>query len=147
MSKKVRFKMCGKVEFVRWLICSLSLWMVSLRACGADVFVLWEVQQLWWKLRKTMSRVARRFIFVPKIPIWVYFGGPWNGECWCILWTFGQFYRQMIYFITIWYTYFVVLWYISPVLKYCSKKIWQPLAAVVVVSSWKLVAVLLEGSC
>jgi hypothetical protein len=23
--------------------------------------------------------------FKPKIPIWGYFGGPWNGKCWCIL--------------------------------------------------------------
>jgi hypothetical protein len=31
------------------------------------------------------SRVARLFIFEPKIPIWVDFGGPWNGKCWYIL--------------------------------------------------------------
>jgi hypothetical protein len=23
--------------------------------------------------------------FVPRIPIWVNFGGPWNGKCWYIL--------------------------------------------------------------
>jgi hypothetical protein len=27
-------------------------------------------------------RAARWFILRPKIPIWVYFGGPWNGKCW-----------------------------------------------------------------
>jgi hypothetical protein len=27
------------------------------------------------------SRVARWFIFKPKIAIWVNFGGPWNGKC------------------------------------------------------------------
>jgi hypothetical protein len=27
------------------------------------------------------SRVARRFILRPKIPIRVYFGGPWDGKC------------------------------------------------------------------
>jgi hypothetical protein len=31
------------------------------------------------------SRVARWFIFKPKIPIWVYFGGPWYGKCWYFL--------------------------------------------------------------
>jgi hypothetical protein len=29
-------------------------------------------------------RVARWFIFKPKIPILVNFGGPWNGKCWYI---------------------------------------------------------------
>jgi hypothetical protein len=28
------------------------------------------------------TRVSRWFIFIPKISIWVYFGGPWNGKCW-----------------------------------------------------------------
>jgi hypothetical protein len=30
-------------------------------------------------------RVARWFVFKPKIPIWVNFGGPLNGKCWYIL--------------------------------------------------------------
>jgi hypothetical protein len=29
--------------------------------------------------RINCARVARWFIFKPKIPIWVNFGGPWNG--------------------------------------------------------------------
>jgi hypothetical protein len=31
------------------------------------------------------TRVARWFVFKPKIPIWVKFGGPWNGKGWYIL--------------------------------------------------------------
>jgi hypothetical protein len=31
------------------------------------------------------GRVARWFVFKPKIPIWVNFGGPCNGKCWYIL--------------------------------------------------------------
>jgi hypothetical protein len=31
------------------------------------------------------TRVARWFIFIPNIPIWVNFGGPWNGKCWHVL--------------------------------------------------------------
>jgi hypothetical protein len=27
------------------------------------------------------NRVARWFIFEPKIPIWVHCGGPWKGKC------------------------------------------------------------------
>jgi hypothetical protein len=34
-------------------------------------------------------RVARWYIFKPKIPTWVNFGGPWNGKGWYILWPFG----------------------------------------------------------
>jgi hypothetical protein len=34
-------------------------------------------------------------ICIPKIPIWVNFGGPWNGKCWYILWP-------LAYFVTIW---------------------------------------------
>jgi hypothetical protein len=31
-------------------------------------------------LVKEKFRVARWYIFIPKIPIWVYFGEPWNGK-------------------------------------------------------------------
>jgi hypothetical protein len=31
------------------------------------------------------TRVARRYIFMPKLPIWIYFGGSWNGKRWYIL--------------------------------------------------------------
>jgi hypothetical protein len=37
---------------------------------------------------------ARWFIFIPKILVWVYFGGPWNGKCWHILWQIGKSYSQ-----------------------------------------------------
>jgi hypothetical protein len=41
-------------------------------------------------------RVARWFIFKPKIPIWVNFGGPWNGKCWYILGPYGIFYSHLL---------------------------------------------------
>jgi hypothetical protein len=34
-------------------------------------------------------RVARWYIFKPKIPIWVHFESPWTGKVWLILWPFG----------------------------------------------------------
>jgi hypothetical protein len=39
-----------------------------------------------WKNRPKCcpTRVARWFILKPKIHIWVQFGGPWNGKCWCM---------------------------------------------------------------
>jgi hypothetical protein len=39
--------------------------------------------------------VARCFIFSQKIPIWEYFGGPWNGKCCYIFWLFGIFYAPL----------------------------------------------------
>jgi hypothetical protein len=49
-------------------------------------------------------RVARWYVFKPKIPIWVNIGGPWNGKVWYtysvdiwnILWTFGIFYGRLV---------------------------------------------------
>jgi hypothetical protein len=38
-----------------------------------------------WCPRKTnclMNRVARWYVFKPKIQIWVNFGGPWNEKSW-----------------------------------------------------------------
>jgi hypothetical protein len=59
-------------------------------------------------------RVARWFLFRPKIPIWVYFGGPWNGKFWyiCIFWSFGIFYDHWVYFWA--FVNSVVIWYIFP---------------------------------
>jgi hypothetical protein len=37
-------------------------------------------------------------IFLPKIPIWVYFGGPWNGKCWYISGPFGKPCCYLVYF-------------------------------------------------
>jgi hypothetical protein len=71
-------------------------------------------------------RVARWFVFKPKIPIWVNFGGTWIGKCLYILWPLGISYGDLGYFMTIWYilysfgtfcihwVHFVFLWYIFP---------------------------------
>jgi hypothetical protein len=50
-------------------------------------------------------------IFKPEIPIWVNFGGPWNGIGWyflwpfgiCILRPFGTFYGHFVILVAIWY--------------------------------------------
>jgi hypothetical protein len=64
-------------------------------------------------------KVARCYSFIPKIPIWVYFGGPWNGKC-------------LEYFTVIWYifghlVYFKVILYNTPVWYVFPRKIWQHL--------------------
>jgi hypothetical protein len=62
-------------------------------------------------------RVARRHIFKPKIPIWVNFGGSYNGRCW-------------LYFMEIWSIlrpfgilcgFYHHLMYLFPVLVCCAK--------------------------
>jgi hypothetical protein len=72
-----------------------------------------------------MPRVARWFLFKPKLPIWVNFGGPQIGKCWYILWPFGIYYWHLGCFMTIWYILcsfgtFFRSWYHVP------RKIWQP---------------------
>jgi hypothetical protein len=47
--------------------------------------------------------VARWHIFKPKIQIWVNFERPFNGRCWYILWPFGLFQSQLVYFVAIWF--------------------------------------------
>jgi hypothetical protein len=65
-----------------------------------------------------------RYIFKPKIKIWINFGGSCNPRSWYILWTFGIFYGHLVYFMDIWYilwtfgifyghlVYFMDIWYI-----------------------------------
>jgi hypothetical protein len=60
--------------------------------------------------------------FIPKIPVAVYFVGPWNGKCWYI-WhiklPFGVFCCDLEYFVAIWYMY-------SGFGMFQQEKIWQP---------------------
>jgi hypothetical protein len=67
------------------------------------------------------ARVARWFVFKPKIPIWEKISGSWIGSCRYILWTFGTFYGHLGYFMTIWY---IVCSFgtVFPVLVSCTKK-------------------------
>jgi hypothetical protein len=58
-------------------------------------FIEWTPRS---KRANGVSRVARWFVFKPKIPIWVNFGGRWYGRCWCIIWPFGLFYGHLTYF-------------------------------------------------
>jgi hypothetical protein len=43
------------------------------------------------------------YIFKPKIPIRVNFGGPRNGKGWYILWPFGTFLWRFGNLVAIWY--------------------------------------------
>jgi hypothetical protein len=48
-------------------------------------------------------------IVIPKIPIWAFVRGPWNGKCWHILWSFSCSFGI-----------FPPFWYVLP------REIWQP---------------------
>jgi hypothetical protein len=49
------------------------------------------------------TRVARWFIFKPKIQIWVNFRATCNRKLCYILWPFGQFSGHLVYFIALLY--------------------------------------------
>jgi hypothetical protein len=58
------------------------------------------------------SRVARWFIFIPKIPIWVNFVVPGNGKGWYILLQIGIYYGHLVH---VWpFGNLVAIWYIFP---------------------------------
>jgi hypothetical protein len=44
------------------------------------------------------TRVARWFLFKPKIPIWVNFGELQIGKCGYISWPLGIFYDHLVHF-------------------------------------------------
>jgi hypothetical protein len=69
------------------------------------------------------SRVARWFVFKPKIKIWIKFRGPWRGKCCHILWPFGIFYCHLVYFIAVWCSLWSFGIYFG---MYVPRKIWQP---------------------
>jgi hypothetical protein len=97
------------------------------------------------KLLKTGLWVASRYIFIPKILIWICFRGPWNGECshfyarleyfmviWYILLPFGTFWGHLVHFGVIWYilgsfgTFWGHLVYFSTFCYVVPRKILQP---------------------
>jgi hypothetical protein len=59
-------------------------------------------------------RVARWYIFKPKIQIWVNFGGSCKGRFWSILWTSGLFYGHLVYVLNGHLVNFVSICYIFP---------------------------------
>jgi hypothetical protein len=84
------------------------------------------------------TKVARWYIFKPKLPIWVNFGGSCNGRCLYTLWPFGIFYGHLVYFTAIWSTlkpfgifcghlvFFIAKWYFFLLWYFVERKIWQP---------------------
>jgi hypothetical protein len=84
------------------------------------------------------SMAARCYIFKPKTPIWVNFGGSKNENVamiyghlvyftaiWSILRPFGLFYGHLVYFTAIWYI-LCSFWYVA------QRKIWQPCGRVLI---------------
>jgi hypothetical protein len=48
------------------------------------------------------TRVARWYVFKPKIQLWVNSGGPRNEKGWYIIWPFGIYYGHLVYVMAIW---------------------------------------------
>jgi hypothetical protein len=69
---------------------------------------------------KLLTRIARWYIVKPKIPIWVNFGGPWNGKGWYILWPFGILRSFVIFYGDL--VFQLQFGIFSPILVYCVKK-------------------------
>jgi hypothetical protein len=87
------------------------------------------------------TRVARWYIFKPKIPNWVNFKGSCDGKFWYFKWPFGRFYSYLIYFEANWY----ILWSFGiffPVLVFLDRaKSGNPvvdLAAVIYPQIWQI---------
>jgi hypothetical protein len=96
-------------------------------------------------------RVARWYIFRPKIPIWLNSERSCIGRFCYILWTLGLFYGHWIYFMAIWYilwpfgifcvnvVLFYPFWYVEPI------RIWQPCMSIML-CWWILVIYVLNQS-
>jgi hypothetical protein len=67
-----------------------------------------------------LARVARWHSFKPKVPIWVNFGGPYNGRCWHIFWQFGLLYLHPFGVFYVHLVHLFPFWYVA------CRKIWQP---------------------
>jgi hypothetical protein len=67
--------------------------------------------------RDLQHRVARWFVFKPKIQIWVNFGGPQHEKCLYVLWPSGIIYSHLVKFMFVWYSLwsfgiFFPFWYV-----------------------------------
>jgi hypothetical protein len=65
-------------------------------------------------VHRNSCRVARWFVFKPKIPILVNFGRPWSENFWYILWSFGLFHIHLVYFMYVLLVCFAIIWNIFP---------------------------------
>jgi hypothetical protein len=50
----------------------------------------------------TSGQGCQMFVFKPKTKIWVNFGGSWNEKSWYILFSFGIYSDNLVYFMTVW---------------------------------------------
>jgi hypothetical protein len=107
-----------------------------------------RIHNCWWRnalLPRQAGLPDGTYILVPKIPIWVYFGRPYSGKLWNILYQFGIFFCHLVHFMAVWYilwsfgifcdhlVQFVIIWCIWCLLALFSsfwyavpRKIWQP---------------------
>jgi hypothetical protein len=106
-----------RLKTALWLtrqICMYAVWRVLyvlLQSGGDKSSWLTDKKRQQKSIVHPRIRVARWYIFKPKILIWIDFGGSGNGRCWYILsplvyftaiwyilWSFGIFYNEVVYF-------------------------------------------------
>jgi hypothetical protein len=63
-------------------------------------------------LKRTKIQGCQMHYFQAKNPNLDNFGGTCNGRCWYILWRFGLFYGNLVFFVANWFI--MVIWYIFP---------------------------------
>jgi hypothetical protein len=63
---------------------AISTLMYGTRTLTCNLLCMYEKNPIANFMTNTVSWVVRWNIFGPKIPIWVYFRGPWNGNCWYV---------------------------------------------------------------
>jgi hypothetical protein len=77
-----------KLGFLVW---KQTIWQPCLRSQFSGqkkpLMTSWDL-----KLRKQCCQMV--YFYTKTKTIWVYFWGPWNGECWYILWPFGKFFPR-----------------------------------------------------
>jgi hypothetical protein len=76
----------------------------------------------WVQKLSAPEQGCQMLYFQTKIAVWVNFGGYCNRRCWYILWTVGQSYGHLIYFMTIWHSLWQFGTCIFAVLVCCTKK-------------------------
>jgi hypothetical protein len=100
--------MCGNSpNLVTLMVANIAIRLCKYRQQKRDLKRCFSTQDKknlsWKKIARTANRVARLFIFKPKLPIWVNLGGSCNGKSWYILLLLNVFWWHLVYFVVIWY--------------------------------------------
>jgi hypothetical protein len=79
------FEMKRKMDLDRWRRGKKA--EMELKKCRSAIKLIYEAISQWIRRPPQLLDQCCQMVyfFVPKLPIWVYFRGPWNVKCWYIL--------------------------------------------------------------